>query len=576
MRTVIGYGSPRAGTNKVHGEAMGPEDTKKTKENLNWPADKSFYVPEDAAKHWLEAVEKGADEEAEWNDLFAKYEKANPELAAQFKRTVFDQKLADGWEKSLPVFEAGGEADCHAQRGQQVMNAFEKVVPEIFGGAADLTIFHQDDLQGQRELPCGPSGTQLVLRGARVRHVRDGERHGGARRRDSVWIDVLQLCRLCETGSAHCSDYEVAFDFVFTHDSIALGEDGPTHQPMEQLMMLRATPNLIDLRPADANETAAVWKVALETKAPSFLALSRQDLPVLDAAKLNVMASVAKGAYIVEKGGDAPKLLIVGDRRGGLAGAGGGEAAERRRHGDARDLDAELAALRAAERGVQGVDLPGSSAEAGGGSGCAAGLVEVGRTTRRRDWPGSLWRIGAGHDGAGEAGLQRGRRVCAGEEAVGELRKGNDGVLKEGHAGAGRNALTLPRHTRAASPAALAHLTTEARANASVMPSATPEIRAIYWDIGGVLLTNGWDHEERARVLAQFAIPRDEYESRHEEANDRWEKGELSDDEFLKQTVFFKERSFTPAEFLQAVRAQSKWLPGGAKNVIAALRRGTG
>ncbi len=108
------------------------------------------------------------------------------------------------------------------------------------------------------------------------------------------------------------------------------------------------------------------------------------------------------------------------------------------------------------------------------------------------------------------------------------------------------------------------------------MPSATPEIRAVYWDIGGVLLTNGWDHEERARVLAQFAIPREEYESRHEEANDRWEKGELSDDEFLKQTVFFKERSFTPADFLQALRAQSKWLPGGAKNVIAALRQGNG
>lgn len=104
------------------------------------------------------------------------------------------------------------------------------------------------------------------------------------------------------------------------------------------------------------------------------------------------------------------------------------------------------------------------------------------------------------------------------------------------------------------------------------MSSATPEIRAIYWDIGGVLLTNGWDHEERARVLAQFSVPRDEYEARHPDANDRWERGELSDNEFLKETVFFKERSFTAAEFIQAVRAQSKWLPGGAKNVIAALR----
>jgi putative hydrolase of the HAD superfamily len=108
------------------------------------------------------------------------------------------------------------------------------------------------------------------------------------------------------------------------------------------------------------------------------------------------------------------------------------------------------------------------------------------------------------------------------------------------------------------------------------MAPATPEIRAIYWDIGGVLLTNGWDHEQRARVLAQFAIPRDEYEARHEEANDRWEKGELSDDDFLKQTVFFKERSFTPAEFIQAVREQSRWLPGGARNVITAARQHSG
>ncbi|MDQ1453843.1 MAG: putative hydrolase of the superfamily [Acidobacteriaceae bacterium] len=108
------------------------------------------------------------------------------------------------------------------------------------------------------------------------------------------------------------------------------------------------------------------------------------------------------------------------------------------------------------------------------------------------------------------------------------------------------------------------------------MASAPPEIRAIYWDIGGVLLTNGWDHEERARVLQQFAIPREEYEARHADANDRWERGELSDDEFLKQTIFFKERSFTPAEFIRAVREQSKWLPGGARNVVTAAREHSG
>lgn len=108
------------------------------------------------------------------------------------------------------------------------------------------------------------------------------------------------------------------------------------------------------------------------------------------------------------------------------------------------------------------------------------------------------------------------------------------------------------------------------------MTAATPEIRAIYWDIGGVLLTNGWDHEERARVFAKLSIDRAEYEARHPEANDLWEKGEISDAEFMKRTVFFKPRSFTPDEFLNAVREQSQWLPGGAKNVIAALRKGDG
>ena len=214
---------------------------------------------------------------------------------------------------------------------------------------------------------------------------------------------------------------------------LALGEDGPTHQPIEQLMMLRAMPHLTDLRPADANETAACGRWRWRRKAPSFMALSRQDLPVLDAAKLNVMAGVAKGAYVVEKGGDVPKLLIV---------ATGAELwpaleAAKQLNGegtrDARDLDAELAAVRAAERGVQGVDLPGSS--------CRSWRWKrarplgwwkwVGRAWRR-DRPGALWRIGAGHDGAGEAGLQRGRRVCAREEAAGELREETTASSKKG------------------------------------------------------------------------------------------------------------------------------------------------
>ncbi len=311
VRTVIGYGSPKAGTNKAHGEPLGAEDTKKTKENLNWPADNSFWVPEDAAKHWLEAVDKGAKEEQEWNELFARYEKANPELAAQFRRTVFDQKLPDGWEKSLPVFEAGAKPVATRSAGNTVMNAFGKVVPEVFGGAADLTTSTKTIFKDSANFHVDPAGRNLffgVREFAMCAMVNGMSVHGGVIPYGSTFFNFVDYAKPAVRIAAIMKSHSI---FVFTHDSIGLGEDGPTHQPVEQLMMLRATPNLIDLRPADANETAAVWKVALETKAPSFMALSRQDLPILDAAKHNVMANVAKGAYILEQGGDAPKLLIV-------------------------------------------------------------------------------------------------------------------------------------------------------------------------------------------------------------------------------------------------------------------------
>ncbi|HEX6496667.1 MAG TPA: transketolase, partial [Acidobacteriaceae bacterium] len=312
VRTIIGYGSPKAGTNKAHGEALGADAVKKTKENLNWPADKTFWVPEDAAKHWLQAVDKGAEEEQEWNNLFAKYEQANPELAKEFRRTVFDQKLADGWEKSLPVFEAGGKPVATRSAGNTVMNAFAKVVPEVFGGAADLTTSTKTIFKDSANFHVDPAGRNLFF-GVRefgmCAMVNGMAVHGGVIPYGSTFFNFVDYAKPAVRIAAIMKSHSL---FVFTHDSIGLGEDGPTHQPVEQLMMLRAIPNLIDLRPADANETAAVWKVALETKAPSFMALSRQDLPILDTKKLDVIGGVAKGAYIVENGGDAPKLLIVG------------------------------------------------------------------------------------------------------------------------------------------------------------------------------------------------------------------------------------------------------------------------
>ena len=311
VRTVIGYGSPKAGTNKAHGEPLGVEDTKKTKETLNWPADKDFWVPDDAAKHWLEAVEKGAKEEKEWNELFAKYEKAYPEPAAQFKRVFVEQKLQAGWEKSLPVFEAGAKPVATRTAGNTVMNAFAKVVPEVFGGAADLTTSTKTIFKDGGNFHVDPAGRNVffgVREFAMCAMVNGMSVHGGVIPYGSTFFNFVDYAKPAVRIAAIMKSHSL---FIFTHDSIGLGEDGPTHQPIEQLMMLRAIPNLIDLRPADANETAAAWKIALETKAPSFMALSRQDLPILDAAKHNVLANVAKGAYIVEQGGDAPKLLIV-------------------------------------------------------------------------------------------------------------------------------------------------------------------------------------------------------------------------------------------------------------------------
>jgi transketolase len=160
LRTVIGYGSPKAGTNKAHGEALGPEATKATKKTLGWPEDKSFYVPDDAAKNWLQAVDKGKKYEQDWNDLFARYKQEYPDLAAEFER-VQSGTLASGWEKSLPVFAAGGKPIATRNAGQQVMEAFHKVVPELIGGAADLTTSTKTILKDGGNFHVDPAGRNI-------------------------------------------------------------------------------------------------------------------------------------------------------------------------------------------------------------------------------------------------------------------------------------------------------------------------------------------------------------------------------------------------------------------------------
>ncbi|MGA3346038.1 MAG: transketolase [Terracidiphilus sp.] len=309
VRTVIGYGSPKAGTSKVHGEALGAEAVAATKRFFGFPEDQSFQLPDDALANWRTSVERGVEFEAEWKKLFALYAAAFPELAAEFERTQKGE-LKSGWEKALPRF-TPGKAQATRTAGGTVMNAIAGVVPELFGGAADLTAstktifkpgvsFHED--------PAGRNVFFGVREFAMSGAVNGMAAHGGLIPFGSTFFvfsdyakPAMRLAALMQTHSL----------FVYTHDSIAVGEDGPTHEPVEQLLGLRAIPGMTDLRPADANETAAAWRLALERSGPCFFALSRQDLPVLDPAAQDIYAGVSKGAYVVVDVPE-PKVILIG------------------------------------------------------------------------------------------------------------------------------------------------------------------------------------------------------------------------------------------------------------------------
>jgi transketolase len=308
VRTVIGYGSPKAGTNKVHGEALGAADTAATHKFFGFPEGQAFVVPDDALANWRKAVEKGAAQEAEWNKVFAGYRSAFPDLAGEFERTQAG-KLKAGWEKSIPSF--GTEKPIATRNaGQQVMNAIFNDVPELFGGAADLTASTKTIFKSSPHFAEDPAGRNVFF-GVRelgmCAAVNGMAVHGGVRPFGSTFFvfsdyakPALRIAAIMESNSL----------FVFTHDSVGVGEDGPTHEPVEHMMALRAVPHMTDFRPADANETAAAWRLALERGGPTFFALTRQDVPVIDATKHDIYGGVSKGAYVLEDAANAKVILI--------------------------------------------------------------------------------------------------------------------------------------------------------------------------------------------------------------------------------------------------------------------------
>jgi transketolase len=309
IRTIIGYGSPKAGTNKVHGEALGKDATRKTKEFFGFDPDVDFAEPQAALDEWHTAVPKGKKAQETWDELFAKYKAAHPELAKTFER-IIKQELPEGYNKDMKPFPAE-KAIATRSAGQVVLQALGKALPEMMGGAADLTSSTKTIFADSPSFHVDPKGKNIFF-GVRefgmCAAVNGMAAHGGFIPFGSTFFTFSDYARNAMRMAALMSTHSL---FVFTHDSIALGADGPTHQPVEQLMSLRAIPQLTDFRPADANETSVCYQLMVERKSASFMALSRQDLPVLDASKYPALwDGVRKGAYVLVDA-EKPDVIVV-------------------------------------------------------------------------------------------------------------------------------------------------------------------------------------------------------------------------------------------------------------------------
>lgn len=310
IKTVIGYGSPnRGGTSEVHGKPLGADEMKLVKENYAW-AHEEFHVPEDVQEHFAAFKAQGAEQEVEWNKMFDAYASAYPELAQQFKRAMANG-LPENWEQSLPSFEAGKQIATRAASGE-VLNAIAQAVPTLIGGSADLAGSNNTLLKGEQNFSANDYSGRNIWFGVREHAMGAAMNgvalHGGLRIYGGTFFVFSDYLRPAIRMAAL---QKLPVTYVFTHDSIAVGEDGPTHEPIEQLPSLRVIPGLTVLRPADANETAAAWKYAmLHTEEPTALVLTRQNLPVLQETE-NCYDSLSKGAYILSDSEGSPDLILL-------------------------------------------------------------------------------------------------------------------------------------------------------------------------------------------------------------------------------------------------------------------------
>ena len=313
VRSHIGYGSPhRQDTSEAHGKPLGPDEIKLVKQFYGWPLEPAFYVPDVALNEFRRSVERGAGLEAEWNKRFADYAKANPRPAAEF-RAMLAGELPAGWDKDLPVF-TPKDALATRESASRAEAAIQPHVWNLFGGAADLNEstftnvkdggnFERSDYTG-RNLHFGIREHAMcaILNGIAL--------HGGFIPYGSSFFVFTDYCRPSIRLAALMGVHVI---FVFTHDSIGVGEDGPTHQPVEQLTSLRAIPNLTTIRPGDANEAVAAWRVAMMHRGgPIMMVLSRQKMPTFDRNLFAPAAGLARGAYVLtETAGKTPELIFI-------------------------------------------------------------------------------------------------------------------------------------------------------------------------------------------------------------------------------------------------------------------------
>lgn len=311
VRTRIGYGSPKQDTAEVHGEPLGPEALEATRRRLGWPSDEPFHVPRAVREHMRRARDRGREKQATWRRTVEAYEKEHPELAERLRRQL-EGELPEGWEGCLPTFGSDEGPVATRSASGAVLNALTGTLPELIGGSADLAPSTKTTLVGYGDFGFDEACRRNLHFGVRE-HAMGGvvngmALHGGVLPYGATFLVFSDYMRPSLRLSALM---DVASVFVFTHDSIGLGEDGPTHQPVEQLISLRAIPGFQVVRPADANEVAAGWHLAVTSEGPTALVLTRQEVPTLEGDPGEIRGGAVRGGYVLRDGEDDPKLIFI-------------------------------------------------------------------------------------------------------------------------------------------------------------------------------------------------------------------------------------------------------------------------